>query len=60
MLLLTGVRTGELRLATSDQFDLDRGLWITYEIQVGNLLAIQWVTEDAVFRYGSLNCSNAS
>ncbi len=28
LLLLTGVRTGELRLATSDQFDLDRGLWI--------------------------------
>jgi integrase len=27
-LLLTGVRTGELRLATPDQFDLDRGLWI--------------------------------
>ena len=28
LLLLTGVRTGELRLATPDQFDLDRGLWI--------------------------------
>jgi len=27
LLLLTGVRTGELRLATSEQFDLDRGLW---------------------------------
>jgi integrase len=27
LLLLTGVRTGELRLATRDQFDLDRGLW---------------------------------
>lgn len=27
LLLLTGVRTGELRLATPDQFDLDRGLW---------------------------------
>jgi hypothetical protein len=25
---LTGVRTGELRLATPDQFDLERGLWI--------------------------------
>lgn len=25
---MTGVRTGELRLATPDQFDLDRGLWI--------------------------------
>jgi len=28
LLLLTGVRTGELRLATPDQFDLDRGLWL--------------------------------
>ena len=28
LLLLTGVRTGELRLATPDQFDLARGLWI--------------------------------
>ena len=28
LLLLTGVRTGELRLATPDRFDLDRGLWI--------------------------------
>jgi len=28
LLLLTGVRTGELRLATPDQFDLKRGLWI--------------------------------
>lgn len=28
LLLLTGVRTGELRLATPDQFDLDSGLWI--------------------------------
>ncbi|HEP7962663.1 TPA: integrase arm-type DNA-binding domain-containing protein [Pseudomonas aeruginosa] len=27
LLLLTGVRTGELRLATPDQFDLDKGLW---------------------------------
>src|SRR3546814_19795221 len=26
--MLTGVRTGELRLATPDQFDLERGLWI--------------------------------
>lgn len=26
-LLLTGVRTGELRHATPDQFDLDKGLW---------------------------------
>jgi len=28
LILLTGVRTGELRLATPDQFDLARGLWI--------------------------------
>ena len=28
LLLLTGVRTGELRQATPDQFDLARGLWI--------------------------------
>lgn len=28
LLLLTGVRTGELRQATPDQFDLDKGLWI--------------------------------
>lgn len=28
LLLLTGVRTGELRLATPDQFDLEAALWI--------------------------------
>lgn len=28
LLFLTGVRTGELRLATPDQFHLDKGLWI--------------------------------
>jgi integrase len=28
LLLLTGVRTGELRAATPEQFDLERGLWI--------------------------------
>lgn len=28
LLLLTGVRTGELRLATPDQFHLDKSLWI--------------------------------
>lgn len=28
ILLLTGVRTGELRFATPDQIDLERGLWI--------------------------------
>jgi integrase len=27
LLLLTGVRTGELRYATPEQFDLDHGLW---------------------------------
>lgn len=28
LLMLTGVRTGELRFATPDQFDIDQGLWI--------------------------------
>ncbi|ABE31849.1 phage integrase family protein [Paraburkholderia xenovorans LB400] len=28
LLFLTGVRTGELRLAEPEQFDLDRGFWI--------------------------------
>lgn len=28
LLLLTGVRIGELRLATPEQFDLEQGLWI--------------------------------
>lgn len=28
LLMLTGVRTGELRLASPDQFDLERGLWV--------------------------------
>lgn len=28
LLLLTGVRTGELRWATPDQFDLERALWV--------------------------------
>ncbi|MEL7630285.1 integrase arm-type DNA-binding domain-containing protein [Pectobacterium aroidearum] len=28
LLLLTGVRTGELRLAAPEQFDLEQGLWI--------------------------------
>lgn len=28
LLFLTGVRTGELRLARPEQFDLDKGLWI--------------------------------
>ncbi|MGU0693665.1 tyrosine-type recombinase/integrase [Pseudomonas aeruginosa] len=28
LLMLTGVRTGELRQATPDQFDLNQGLWV--------------------------------
>ena len=28
LLLLTGVRTGELRASTPDQFDFDRGIWL--------------------------------
>jgi integrase len=36
--LLTGVRTCELRLATSDQFDLERELWI---IPPGNVKQLQ-------------------
>ena len=28
LLFLTGVRTGELRLATPDQFDIEQGMWI--------------------------------
>lgn len=40
LLFLTGVRTGELRLATPDQFHLDEGLWIippevVKQLQVG-------------------------
>lgn len=27
LMLLTGIRTGELRHATPDRFDLDKGLW---------------------------------
>ena len=38
LLFLTGVRTGELRLATPDQFDLDRGLWIIPPESVKQLL----------------------
>ena len=37
LLLLTGVRTGELRQATPDQFDLDRGLWIIPPVIVKQL-----------------------
>jgi integrase len=28
LVMLTGVRTGELSFANPDQFDLDRGLWM--------------------------------
>jgi integrase len=38
LLLLTGVRTGELRHATPEQFDLERGLWI---IPSGNVKQLQ-------------------
>ena len=37
LLLLTGVRTGELRSATPDQFDLERGLWIIPAVSVKQL-----------------------
>jgi integrase len=38
LLLLTGVRTGELRRATPEQFDLERSLWI---IPPGNVKQLQ-------------------
>ncbi|HCX87724.1 MAG TPA: integrase [Gammaproteobacteria bacterium] len=38
LLFLTGVRTGELRMAPPDQFDLDRGLWIIPPESVKQLL----------------------
>ncbi len=37
LLLLTGVRTGELRSATPDQFDLERGLWVIPAVIVKQL-----------------------
>lgn len=37
LLLLTGVRTGEMRFATPDQFDLDKGIWIIPARQVKHL-----------------------
>jgi len=37
LLLLTGVRTGELRQAEPSQFDLDRGLWIIPPVIVKQL-----------------------
>ena len=37
LLLLTGVRTGELRSATPEQFDLGRGLWIIPPVIVKQL-----------------------
>ncbi len=39
LLLLTGVRTGELRRATRDQFDLDRELWTIPAVHVKQLHA---------------------
>lgn len=40
LLLLTGVRTGELRSATPDQFDLERGLWVVPAVLVKQLQLI--------------------
>lgn len=37
LLLLTGVRTGELRQATPDQFEMERGLWIIPPVVVKQL-----------------------
>ncbi len=37
LLLLTGVRTGELRQAVPEQFDLERGLWIIPPVIVKQL-----------------------
>lgn len=37
LLILTGVRTGELRSAVPEQFDLDRGLWIIPPVIVKQL-----------------------
>jgi integrase len=37
LLLLTGVRTGELRSAMPEQFDLERGLWIIPPVLVKQL-----------------------
>jgi len=37
LLLLTGVRTGELRSATPEQFELERGLWIIPPVIVKQL-----------------------
>ncbi|HFH2603929.1 tyrosine-type recombinase/integrase [Pseudomonas aeruginosa] len=37
LLLLTGVRTGELRSATPDQFDLERGFWVIPAVIVKQL-----------------------
>ncbi|OWT56943.1 tyrosine-type recombinase/integrase [Candidimonas nitroreducens] len=39
LLLMTGVRTGELRRATRDQFDLDQGLWTIPAVHVKQLHA---------------------
>lgn len=39
LLLLTGVRTGELRSALPEQFDLERGLWVIPPVIVKQLQA---------------------
>jgi len=39
LLILTGVRTGELRRATRDQFDLNQGLWTIPAVHVKELHA---------------------
>src|SRR5690606_5983168 len=41
LIFLTGVRTGELRYATPDQFDLHRGMWIipVFRLKQRNQLA---------------------
>ena len=39
LLLLTGVRTGELRSASREQFDLERGLWVIPPVTVKQLQA---------------------
>ena len=49
LLMLTGVRTGELRFATPDQFDLDRGLWV---IPVARLKQRALLTKKKWLEYG--------
>ncbi|WP_372387501.1 tyrosine-type recombinase/integrase [Xanthomonas axonopodis] len=51
LLLLTGVRTGELRYATPDQFDLEHGLWI---IPVARLKQRKQLTKKKRQRYSDI------